>query len=283
MGFELGPKLLRNAPRGWIPARAFPEDHGISSHGYGSEGAPEIETTYHLRVTWLVEIPGREPSELREERSAPGWLVPGGLVGTGNRWYKLRLRSSYGLMPNLGVPCFVNPGDPSEIWIDWDAAYKEHEPAWEQEARVRREVMRREGGIDAVLSKFTNPLVGKARPEDEEIIETRIERTRGKWTPVRNPVLEEAGAEVMRRIQEGQRLAAVGRKTTGVVVSRVESGRKLGLVPIIDLVLEVEGRQLPYEHTLGPRHAKHYTVGRRIEVFVDPADPDNICPGVALR
>ena len=112
------------------------------------------------------------------------------------------------------MPCVVNPADPSEIWIDWDAAYKEHEPAWEREARVRREVMRREGGIDAVLSRITNPLVGKAaaRGRGSSIAE-RIERTRSKWAPVANPVLEAAGAEVMRRIQEGQRLAAVGRKT----------------------------------------------------------------------
>jgi hypothetical protein len=278
MGFELGPKLLRRAPRGWVPARAFPEDHGVSSHGYGSEGAPEIEATYHLRVTWRVEIPGREPYELREERSAPAWVSSGGLVGSGNRWYKLRLRTTYGLMPKLGVPCFVNPGDASEIWIDWDAAYAEHEPAWDQEARVRREVMRREGGIDAVLSRLTNPLTGKARAEDEALVAERIEVTRNKWTPVENPALEAAGAEVMRRIQEGQRLAAVGRRTTGVVISRVESGRKLGLVPIIDLVIEVEGRQLRYEHTLGPRQAKPFKEGARITVLVDPADPDNICP-----
>ena len=91
-------------------------------------------------------------------------------------------------------------------------------------------------------------------------------------------MLEAAGAEVMRRIQEGQRLAAVGRRTPGVIVSRVESGRKLGLVPIIDLVIEFEGRQVAYEHTLGPRHAKPFKEGARITVLVDPADPDNICP-----
>jgi hypothetical protein len=279
MGFELGPKLLRRAPRGWAAARAFAEDRGISSHSYGSDGAPEIEATYHLRVTWRVEVPGREPYELREERSAPAWVGDDGLVGSGNRWYKLRMRPTYGLMTDLGVPCFVNPGDPSEIWIDWDAAYREHAPAWDREARVRREVMRREGGIDALLSRIPNPLVGKARPEDEALVDARVEATRSKWTPVANPVLEEGGAEVMRRIQEGRRLAAVGRRTTGVVVSRVESGRKLGLVPIIDLVLEVEGRRIAYEHVLGPRHAKRLTEGARVDVLVDPADPDNICPG----
>jgi hypothetical protein len=281
MGFELGPKLLRRAPRGWLAARAFAEDHGVASHHYGDGGVPEIETTMHLRATWRVELPGRDPYELREERSAPAWVHPGGLLGAGDRWYKLRLRPSFGLMKDVGVPCFVNPADPSDIWIDWDAAYAEHEPAWAQEARVRREVMRRSGTIDAFLSRFGNPLVGKLRPEDEPLVEARLKAQR--LSPaVANPVVEAAGAEVMRRIQDGQRLAAVGRRTTALIVSRVESGRKLGLVPVIDLVLDIEGRRLPYEHVLGPRHAKHYTPGRRIEVYIDPADPDNICPGRAL-
>ena len=214
-----------------------------------------------------------------EERSVPAWLAGGGLVGNGNRWYKLRLKPTYGLMPGVGVPCSVDPGDPSEIWIDWDAAYKEHEVAWEREARVRREVMRQEGGIDAVLSRIPNPLVGKARPEDSQLAAERLEATRSKWAPVANPVLEAAGAEVKRRIDEANRVAGVGRKAPAVVVSRVESGRKLGLVPIVDLVFELEGRQVAFEHVFGPRHAKRYTVGARVEVWIDPADPDNLCPG----
>jgi hypothetical protein len=282
VGFELGPKPLRRAPRGWLAARAFSEEHRVASHHYGEGGVPEIEATMHLQVRWRVELPGREPYELREERSAPAWVDADALLGNGNRWYKLRLRPSFGLMKAVGVPCFVNPSDPSEIWVDWDAAYEEHEPAWAQEARVRREVVRRSGAIDAFLSRFGNPLVGRLQPEDEPLVEARL-KARRPSPAVGNPVLEASHNEVMRRIQEGQRLAAVGRKTTGVVISRNESGRKLGLVPIIDLVLDVEGRQMSYEHTLGPRHAKDFEPGRRIEVFVDPADPDIICPGRALK
>jgi hypothetical protein len=81
MGFELGPKLLRNAPKGWLPARAFAERHSASSHSYGSEGPPEIETSLNLTVTWRVEIAGREPYELHEERSGPMWLSEGGSSG----------------------------------------------------------------------------------------------------------------------------------------------------------------------------------------------------------
>src|SRR4051794_1540154 len=98
MGFELGPKLLRKAPKGWLSGRAFPTSHRVASHGYGGEGAPEVEMTMHLAVTWRVEVPGRETFELHEERSVPGWLDSGGLTGTGNRWYKLRLKPSSGLV-----------------------------------------------------------------------------------------------------------------------------------------------------------------------------------------
>jgi hypothetical protein len=282
MGFELGPKLLRRAPRGWLPARAFSESHGVSSHHYGDEGPPEIETSMHLRITWRVEVPGREPYELQEERSVPNWLGSGGIVGNGNRWYKVRVRPQYGLMKELGVPCVVNPGDPSEIWIDWDAAYKEHEPVWDREARVRREVMRRGGGIDAVLSKLTNPLVGKLRPEDEPYVQAAMERAgvrAAAFQPVQNPVLEAAGEDIMGRMKDLERIAAEGRTVPAVVVERVESGRKLGLMPIIDLVFEVEGRRVPFEHVFGPRHAKSYTVGRHVEVWLDPHDPDKLCPG----
>src|SRR3954447_15041802 len=114
MGFELGPKMLRKAPKGWLSARAFPERHDVSSHGYGSDGAPEIETSMHLSVTWRVEVPGREPYELHEERSVPNWVAAGGLVGNGNRWYKVRVRPQFGLMKEVGVPCVINPRDPSE-------------------------------------------------------------------------------------------------------------------------------------------------------------------------
>jgi hypothetical protein len=111
MGFELGPKLLRNAPRGWLSGRAFPERHGVSSHHYGGEGPPEIETSMHLAVTWRVEVPGREPFRLEEERSVPGWLSSGGLVGNGNRWYKVRVRPQHGLMNDArGAAVYVGDG-----------------------------------------------------------------------------------------------------------------------------------------------------------------------------
>src|ERR1700754_4749598 len=154
MGFELGPKLLRRAPRGWLPARAFPLRHSVFSNDQGSDGGETVfDTSSALDVRGRVELPGREPYEVEERRSAPMWLHSNSL-GSGNRWYKVRVRPQYGLMRDVGVPCVVNPRDPGELWIDWDAAYDEHLVAWEREARVRREVSRRRGGLDGALERI---------------------------------------------------------------------------------------------------------------------------------
>ena len=38
-------------------------------------------------------------------------------------------------------------------------------------------------------------------------------------------------------------------------------------------------RRVAYEHLFGPRAAKHYKPGRKVSAWIDPADPDAICPG----
>ena len=69
MGFELGPKLLRRAPRGWLPARAFPLRHSVFSNDQGSDGGETVfDTSSALDVRWRVELPG--PRALRG-RGAP--------------------------------------------------------------------------------------------------------------------------------------------------------------------------------------------------------------------
>src|SRR5262245_46666268 len=176
MGFELGPKLLRRAPRGWVPARAFPLRHSIwDAPNHGPEGGGEtvFDTSYGMDVTWRVEVDGREPYEFEETRSAPTWTLTGPM-GAGNRWYKVRVRPTYGLMAELGVPCFVDPSDRAQIWIDWDKAYDEHVPAWEREARVRRGVSDRDNAYDKVVGRLVNPFAGKLREGEEELVEQRI-------------------------------------------------------------------------------------------------------------
>ena len=38
-------------------------------------------------------------------------------------------------------------------------------------------------------------------------------------------------------------------------------------------------RRVRHEHLFGPRAAKRYTPGRTVTVWIDPGDPDAICPG----
>lgn len=51
-------------------------------------------------------------------------------------------------------------------------------------------------------------------------------------------------------------------------------------LPVILIALDVEDaggvRRVTYEHIWGPRHAKRYKPGKRIEVRIDPHDPEAI-------
>jgi hypothetical protein len=291
MGFELGAGPLRRAPRGWLPARAFAVRHSVHSHSYGPDGVPEIEATMGMTVTWRVELPGRTPYEFEEQRSAPAWTDAGTLGGHGNRWYKWRVRPQYGLMPRLGVPCFVNPADARELWIDWDVAYSEHVPAWEQQARVRRELARRDGRYDQVIDRVTNPFSGKLRPGEEELVEQERARREAREREIVEqfadgalahgfvPVAAGEADEHKRCMDELARIQRDGRKTVGTVVAREDTDRTLANVPLILLTFEIEGRQVVFEHVFGPRHAKRYQPGKTVDVWVDLADPQAICPG----
>ena len=68
-----------------------------------------------MAVLWRVEVEGREPYELDEKRTVPMWLSSSGLIGAGNRWYKVRVRSQYGLMKSVGVRGLVDPSDPRKL------------------------------------------------------------------------------------------------------------------------------------------------------------------------
>jgi hypothetical protein len=287
MGFELGPKLLRRAPRGWVPARAFPLRHSIydpPNHGPEGGGEAVIDTSYGMDVTWRVEVDGREPYEFGEIRSAPTWTLTGPL-GAGNRWYKVRIRPTYGLMPELGVPCFVDPANREDIWIDWDKAYDEHVPAWEREARVRRGVSDRDNPYDKVVGRIVNPFAGKLREGEQELVERRVaqeaERIReleAKYAPPPpDPEVAAQSAELKRLMDELTRIQHTGTKTRATVVAREETDRTFANVPVILLTLEIDGRDVVFEHVFGPRHAKHYKVGREIDVWVDKQGA--ICPG----
>lgn len=289
MGFQLGPKFLRKAPKGWLPARAYPVRHrAYEHHKNDSEGGETvIETSAGLTVTWRVEAEGHPPYEFEEERTGPTWLLSG-LTGGGKRWYSLRIRPQYGLMKDVGVPGFVNPQDARELWLDWDRAYDEHVPAWNREARVQREQARRESTYDHVLDRVVNPFAGRLRPEDEARLDEKLEAERQQaatWAP---PPPSEAtvsqGDEFRRRLEELGRIKQTGRRLRATVVERDETERMFGNgIPVVDLTFELhdEGatRRVSFEHVYGPRHSERYQVGTQVEAWVDPLDPEAICPG----
>ncbi len=285
MGFELGPKPLRRVPRGWLPARAFALRHSVSDPPSDPQHSETIvDTIFVLSVTWRVQIEGRDPYELEEVRHSPTWTRTGPL-GAGNRWYKVRVRPQYGLMPELGVPCLVDPSDRSQIWIDWDAAFDEHVPAWEREARVRRGVSDRANAYERVVERVINPFAGRLRDGEEELVEQRVEaeaervrELQAKFAPPPpDPVAAGEQGELMARIEELGRIQREGLKRRATVVAREDTGRTFANVPVILLTLELDdGRRVVFEHVYGPRHAKHYKPDREIDVWIDA---DAICPG----
>ena len=62
-----------------------------------------------------------------------------------------------------------------------------------------------------------------------------------------------------------------------------ETGRRIGPIAVIEIAFDVDDgpapRRVVYEHVFGARTAKRYKAGRTVEVWVDPQDPDAICPG----
>ena len=52
---------------------------------------------------------------------------------------------------------------------------------------------------------------------------------------------------------------------------------------MIEITFDVDDggmvRRVAYQHLFGPRAAKRYKPGRRVDAWIDPADPDAICPG----
>jgi hypothetical protein len=295
MGFEMGPKLLRRAPRGWLAARAFPLRHSVYSYPDADGGGETVlDMSWGLSVLWRVEPAGRPPYELEEERSGPTWLQSAP-VGGGNRWYKVRVRPNYGLMRDVGVPGFVDPSDPSKLWIDWDAAYKEHVDAWEREARVRRAVSERTTGkLESTLDRLGNPFAGKLRPEEERLVEERIAREKARTAQQQEhyaalarqkmaakgvtPAAPGESEELMRRIADLRRIHEVGRKAKATVVACEDTGRTFANVPVFLVTFDVEDRRIVFEHMYGPRLIKRYKPGAKVDVWIDPENPDAIVP-----
>jgi hypothetical protein len=67
-----------------------------------------------------------------------------------------------------------------------------------------------------------------------------------------------------------------------VVGRNPELGVTVGVEGAGDPVLlhfAVEGRDIVFEHGYGWRHLKRYKPGRTVDVWIDPDNPDALCPG----
>ena len=146
--------------------------------------------------------------------------------------------------------------------------------AWDREARVRREVEVRKGGFDGALNRLANPLAGKLRPEEEALVQERLEPEARRERQQRDhllqqlrggdgpPASDDEYAELLRRIDEQRRIQRKGRKTTATVVGREETGRTFATIPLVLLDFDIEGRAVRFEHVYGLANAAHYQVGR---------------------
>lgn len=92
-------------------------------------------------------------------------------VVDGKHWFTIRLEPQSGFIPRLRFPCLVDPADPNQVFIDWNAAWEEHVPTLEQEAAVRHEVDRRRDGIEGLLGRtFKNPFTRSFAREEEALV-----------------------------------------------------------------------------------------------------------------
>lgn len=282
MGYELGPGFLRRPPDDWLPARSFPLEHRAWEEGSpGIHGGSEVVTA-GIQVRWRVQIPGREAYEFAEQRRGPGWVLRN--TRHGNRWYKVKLRANKGLLAEVGVPCYVDPGNREAIWVDWDRAYEEHVEAWKREERVSREASRREGGLARFVGMVDNPLAGSLRPEEEALVAQRVAARKAEQAREDARVAAEMKTPDMLEREahyaEMERVRADGVPARATVVANEQPGRSLSGVPVVHLTLDVldgpSPRRVVHEFVWGPRQAKRYKPGRTIEIRVDPGDPDRI-------
>lgn len=236
--------LLRKPPSGWLDAVAVT----IRSLGAatwtqeGEGGAPGVETSSRLAITWEVRVPGQASYVVEDdERKVPTWTIGTQVGGTGKRWYRVRLKRTYGLMPGVEVPCRVNPKDPRDLWIDWDAAYRNHEIAWDRKAALDRAVADQRGGFDKVVGRLANPFgaaptdadraeaAAVLAAEDAELARQWADATEAAagatWAGVdadEKAVFDAMAADL-------QRIHATGRRHDGRVVAVVPTGRKLSV------------------------------------------------------
>ena len=237
--------ILKRRPSGWTPARAFAVQHRSRERNPNDE-----KTAVDLEVEWEVHVEGVAPYRFVDARRAPVW-VDRQHLGAGKRWFSVRLKRSYGLMPEVGIPCLVDPNDPHKLWIDWDAGYDLHEPAWQAHTAGAPD-RRAEAKEDR-------------RREDERAI-ARAEAA---------PKSPEVSA-----LADVQRIYALGVTASATVIAAADTGRAVTGVPVWRYEVELDGgRRVTFEQAVPPQSLRRYPVGGAITVYLDPEDEGGVALG----
>ncbi len=242
--------IRRKPPRGWVPARAFAVQHRSHEQRRGDSEGSEFDTSRQLEVEWEIRVDGQEPYRFAEVRKAPLW-VNRRHVGAGKRWFSVRPKRTYGLMSSVGLPCHVDPDDAHGLWIDWDAAYDLHEPAWKEHSAAAPE--RRSAERE------------RLQHEDAAVV------ARANAQPV------DADTAALREVS---RLYGLGVTGSATVVSASATGRAVKGVSVWRFELELEsGRLVTMEQAVPSRSLSSYSAGSRITVYTDPGNPEAIALG----
>lgn len=285
----LNPLRLRNIRANGVPARAYPLDVLWASGQDGSSGDREVASSWmgaQAKVLWRVEREGHAPYEVQDTISAPGWAMPG---RRGKRLLSVRWRPGRGLDAELGLPCRIDPDDPTALAIDWDAGYDEHARRWDELDADLRHVSRRRGGLDGALDRVH--LRGAPAPAPERAAE--LDRMVDEQTAADRAAEEAASAipapvaarmdereTVAAQMAEATRLRKRGVKVAARIVSCEDTGQRLVGLPVwrIRGELDEPSGVRPAEQLVAmpERSTRKLHAGREVEAFADRDDPAKV-------
>jgi hypothetical protein len=277
----LNPFRLRSIRATGRPARAFPLSVEWAKGGDG--GDEQSWFGGQAEVRWRIEIDGAEPYEVQDTISAPGWTRPShrgkGVLGV--RW-----RPGRGLLPDLGLPCRVDPGDPEAVAIDWDAGYEEHARRWDELDGEMRHVGRRRGGFDGALDRVL--LRGAPAPDpqraaelDRAVQEARVAEASAEetaWT-VAAPVAAGIGEREMAAadIADAKWLRKNGVRTPARIIGCEDTGRRLVGLPVWRISGELDGARVAEQRiAMAERSTRRFRPGAQVTAWVDPANPARV-------
>jgi hypothetical protein len=295
--------VFKRRPSGWIAGQARPRWHRTYApgHEHGDDGESVIgpsDLFLLLDAEWEVQIPGAGPYVVRDVgRRGPMWLdesLPVG--GRGKRFWSVRLRRTGGLLAEVGVPCLVDPADRDHLWLDWDAAYDLHVPAWDRAQAVDHAIEQRRGGIDAAIGKVLSPLRPKLDPADQHLVDAAIaaDVARSPEGQAQAPLLHRAlnplpdgvaahadeRSEVEAQVRATAHVHQVGREVPATIVAIAATGRTVCGTPEYELHVDIDDetgvRRVVHREVMGDAFAGRMAVGTRTLVCVDRADAQRI-------